>query len=152
VPRSISGTPKRRFEDAEDGGARGDPEVAPQRKLHPAGDRRAFDRGDHRLAKLEPRRAHRAERAVRLDRPRLALGDRLEIGPGAERSPRAGQHRDVRVGVGVEALKGLKQSPRGHKIDRVAPLGPLDRDHRHPTVGADGNGRCIPAFLFHGAL
>ena len=64
------------------------------------------------LSEPEPRRAHRTELAVRLDRPRLAFGDRLEIGPGAERAASAGQHRDVDVRVGVEALEGLEQSAR----------------------------------------
>ena len=138
------------IEEAEDRGARRNPEVAPQRELHPARDRGAFDRGDHRLAQPEPRRAHRTEVAVRLDGPPFAFGDRLEIGPGAERAPRAGQHRDVRVRVSVEALEGLEQGARGRKVDRVAPFGPLDRHDCHAPIGAGGN-RAV-ARLSHGAV
>ena len=127
-------------EDAKDRGARGDPEVAPKRELHPARDRGAFDRGDHRLSELEPRRAHRAEVAVRLDRPRLAFGERLEIGPGAERAPAPVSTATSAFGSASKRLEGVKQSARGRKVDRVAPFGPLDRHDRHALVGAGGNG------------
>ena len=47
-------------EHAEHRVACGDAQVAPARELEPAGDRVAFDRGDHRLGEQHARRAHRA--------------------------------------------------------------------------------------------
>ena len=111
------------IEDAEDGRARGDPQVAPQRELHAARDRGALDGGDHWLSELKTRRAHRSELAVRLETTRLAIGDRLKIGPGAEGVSRAGEHRHIGGRIGVEAFEGVKQGARGLKVNGVAPLG-----------------------------
>ena len=69
--------------DAERGVGGGDPQVAPQRQLEPAGDGRTLDRRDHRLAEAQPGRPHRA-RPVVADRAPVALGERLEVGAGAE--------------------------------------------------------------------
>ena len=57
VPRSTSGTPKRRQYTPSIGVAGGDPQVAPQRDLEAAGDGVALDGGDHRLA--EPQAGRR---------------------------------------------------------------------------------------------
>ena len=84
VPRSISGTPKRRLKMPNKAERAGDPEIAPERELRAAGDRRPLDRGDHRLSEAQPRRPHRTEVAVLFEPPRLARGQRLEVGPGAE--------------------------------------------------------------------
>ena len=140
------------IEDAEDGGARGDSEIAPQRELQTARDRGAFDGGDHGLSERKTRRAHRTELAVRGDRSRLAVGNRLEIGPGAEASARAGQHRHVGGRVGVEALEGVKQGARGRKVDGVAPLRTFDRHHRDAPVDAGRNGASCLDRLSHGPL
>ncbi len=127
--------------EAEISRARRDPHIAPERELHAARDRRPFDGGDRRLAERKPRRAHRPEVALGLDRARLAIGQSFQIGPGAKRAPGAGQHRDVRARVGVEPLEGVVERLRGHEIHRVAPLRTLDRHHGHALLGAYGNGR-----------
>jgi hypothetical protein len=116
----------------------------------PPCDRGTFDRGDHRLSKRETRRAHWTELAVRIDRPRFAVCNRLEIGPGAECAARARQYRNVGARVGVEAPESVKQSARGRKIDSVAPVGTFDRNHRHAPLSADGNGRSSVSRLLHG--
>ena len=108
----------------------------------------AFDGGDHRLCELEPRWAHRAKLAIRLDWLEIAFRQRLNIDAGAEGAAGAGQHRDSGPRIGVEALEGVQQRPRGLEIDGVAALGPLDRHHRHAPVGAHGNfrGHVVPSF------
>ena len=64
--------------------------------------------------------------------------ERLEVGAGAEGAARPGQDRDVEILVRVEPPEGVVERPRGREIDGVAPLGPLDRHHGHPALGADG--------------
>jgi hypothetical protein len=110
--------------DAEIGRLFHHPEIAPQRKLHAACDRRPGDRGDHRLVELEPAGAERpagdvaaigavglapgnikfAERVLGVQR-----GDELEVPAGAERPALAPEHRDGGLGIGVELEKGLGQ-------------------------------------------
>ena len=54
-------------EDAE-GGVLGDhAHVRPQRQFHAAGDRKAFDRGDHGLRQAQPARPHRRDGVVAAD-------------------------------------------------------------------------------------
>ena len=86
----------------------GDPQVAPQGQLEPAGHRRALDRRDHRLAEAQPRRTHRAGPVV-ADRPPVTVGERLEVGAGAEVPAGAGEHGDGRRVVGVERLERREQ-------------------------------------------
>ena len=83
-------------EHAEHGVLGRDAQVAPQRQLEPAGDGVAFDRRDRRLRQQHARDAQRtvAVSATRLPRP---LGDRLQVGAGAERAVGAGQHGDARA-------------------------------------------------------
>jgi hypothetical protein len=106
VPRSMSGTPKRRQYT---------PNVASRaatlRSHHsasssPARDGKAFDRGDHRLAEHEPRRAHRAVAA--LEAMAAMAGRRLlEVVAGAERATGTGQDRDMLRSIRVEAAEGI---------------------------------------------
>src|SRR5208337_1149433 len=132
--------------EAESGRARRYAKVAPQSELHSARDRRAFDRGDHRLAEFQPRRAHRPEIAGRFDRSDLALCERLEIRAGAKGAAGPGQDSDIKMVVRVEPPEGVVERLRGREIDGVAALGPLDRHDGRPALGADGYGR------FHGLV
>ena len=116
-------------EHAEHRVARGDAQVAPQRELEPARDRVALDRGDHGLRQQHPRRSHRAV-ALGLNAVAAVVADRLQVGAGAERAARAGEHRDVVRVVGVERAERVGELGRGRAIDRVAALGPVDRDDR----------------------
>ena len=82
-------------------------EIAPERQLHPAGHSSTVDRGDHRLAELEPGRTHGAERRRAIIDPEMQLaqpwisasGDGAEIKAGAKRLSGAGQDPYTRIRV-----------------------------------------------------
>jgi len=111
--------------------------VGPQRKLHPAGDRRTLDRSDDRLAKREPRRTHRAARhwaavggkfqgSVGLGivaGGNAADGKAFQVRSGAERAALTPEDGNVRRLVAVESDKRFIQRLRMFGIDGVARLG-----------------------------
>src|SRR5262249_60606320 len=70
-------------EHAEDGVARGDAHVAPQRQLEPAGNGVTLDGGDDGFVEQHARRAH-GPVAVRCGSVAPARRDRLEVGAGTE--------------------------------------------------------------------
>ena len=127
VPRSTSGTPKRRQYTPSTASDGGDAQVAPEGELEPAGDGRALDGGDHRLAEAQAGRSHRP-RSVVVDRPAVAGRQRLEVGAGAEGAAGAGEHGDGDSVVGVERGEGVEQLGGGRGVDGVAPRRPVDRD------------------------
>ncbi len=56
---------------------------------------------------------------------------RLEVGAGAEGlAAGAGEDEHARTLVGLEFLQPLPERLRRGSVDRVAPLGPVDRQHR----------------------
>ena len=117
VPPSISGTPQRRQNTPEHRVLLGHAQIAPQRQLQPAGHGVAGDRGDHRLGQPHPGRAHRPV-AVVVDAVAGRGPDGLQVGAGAERAARAVEHRDRRVGVGVERAEGVGQRGGGRRRRR----------------------------------
>ena len=143
--------PEPAAEDAE-GGVLGDhAHVGPQRQLHAAGHRKAFHRRDHRLCQSQPARPHRRDRIVAADLALLvgiARRHRLEVGAGAEIAAGAGEHRDRRLGVGVEGQEGIEQFSRGGAVDGVAAMRPIDGDDGHRSVAFDEH--CVG--LGHAAL
>ena len=115
------------------------PQVAPERELDPTGHGEALHGGDDRLAQGQAGRPHRP-RAVVGDGPAVPLGDRLEVGAGAEGPGRSGQHGHRALVVAVEGQEGLPQLIGADAVDGVAALGPVDRDHGHGTVVLDQQG------------
>ena len=101
-------------------------QVAPQRKLHAAGHRMTFDRRDHRLRQMHAGRTHRSV-AMKAHAVALALGQCLQVGTGAKAVALALQDRNERLVVGLEAAKRIGQLGGRRRIDRIAPLGPMDR-------------------------
>jgi hypothetical protein len=132
VPRSISGTPKRR-QYTPSGVARCHPEIAPQRELQAARDGVTFDRGDHRLAEHEPCRSHRAVAAF-LAVAAMAGRRLLQVVAGAEGAIGTGQDRDVLRDIAIEAAKGVGECVGRRRIDGVACGRAVDRDDRHGAV------------------
>ena len=138
VPPSISGTPQRRSGKPSVESSRGDPQVAPQRQLEPAGQAPAGDRGDRRLRRDH---AREAERAARVVQARAEALDRLQVGAGAERhAAGAGEDQHARVVVGLEAVVGVGDQLGGGPVDRVAPLLAVDRDERRGAAALVGHG------------
>ena len=127
---------------AERGVGRGDAQVAPQRQLEPASDRRALDGGDDGLAEPQPGRPHRAGAGL-ADGRRSPSASAFRSAPAQKHPPAAGEHGDARRLVGVERLEGVEEQGRGHRIDGVAPLGTVDRRRRAPgRRPSPARGRC----------
>ena len=60
----------------------------------------------------------------------------LQIGPRAERLvARAGQHHDACVGIARQPLEAGEQVFAERRVQRVPPLGPVDRHRDDVTVG-----------------
>ena len=126
-----------RLERAELRPLGGDPDVARQRQLEPAGQRPAVDGGDRRLgdpvqAAREPAEAGRD--VVAHPARRRLLDDRrdvgLEVGAGAEGVAGAGEDRDVDRVVVAEVLPGRPEQLVQLGVDRVLGLGPVDASGR----------------------
>ena len=115
--------PEAAAEDPEDGVLGGHPQVAPQGQLETAGHGVALDGGDHRLGEGHPGRAH-GPRAVVGDRAAVAVGQGLQVGPGAEGAAGPGEDGDRGRAVGLEGVEGLPQGGRRWRCRRrCAPPG-----------------------------
>jgi hypothetical protein len=126
-------------------------EVAGQRQLEPAGDRDAVDRADERLA-------------VRWERALLLLGQHqvggvitpgtqlLEVDPGREGGVGAGEDHHVDLGVGLEAGDGERQLALHLAVERVAGMGPVDRDGGDPVLDVDQHDIGVVGDGSHGRL
>ena len=113
------------LEETEGRLGRGDAQVAPERQLDSAGEAPAVDRGDRRLGRGEAGRAHRPVRVVDVE------VHRLQVGAGAEGlAAGAGEDEDAGALVGLEVGQALPERRRRRRVDRVAPLGPVDRQDR----------------------
>lgn len=115
---------------------RGDEEVAAERHLQAAGERRAVDRGDDRGA-------HVGGRGDTTLRPKLlevsqpvALG-LLEIHAGAERRVGAGQDHDADVVVGIGPRQRVVEGADQVATQRIAGTGPVHGQHAHRAVVGD---------------
>ena len=131
--------PEAAAEDAEDGVLGGDAQVAPQRQLDPAGDGVALDRRDDGLGERETGGAHGPGSLVG-DGPAVALGHRLEVGAGAERTLGPGEDGDGLPVVGVEGQEGLAQLVGADAVDGVAALGAVDGDDGDRAFPLDEQG------------
>ncbi len=103
----------------------GDDQVAGQRDLHPARHGEPLDRCDQRLARTLLRDAREA---LLGEERQLALHEGLEVHAGAERPARAGEDPEPQLVGRVEVLYGICEALGHGAIDRVAGLGPVDRD------------------------
>ena len=91
-------------------------------------DRRAVDRGDHRLLRLEDaQRDEAAAVAVLGERRPLAVVEGVaaagEVGAGAEGAPRAGHDDDAHGVVGVGPVERVEQLVHHRRGERVQLLG-----------------------------
>src|SRR5205085_289713 len=105
----------------------------------PAG---AFERGaavgEHGLLRERGQALGVLERALEVtavgyylvDEPHLERLRRGDDPPGQDHVHRATEAEDARVVVGLEALECLGQQRGGRSVDRVAPLGAVDRHDR----------------------
>ena len=120
-----------------------DEEVAGERELESAGDARAVDRADHRLAHLPERGEGRDRRVIGATHEvGRVLPELAQIQSGAERGIGAGEDHDVDVGVTV----GGGQRGPGLALERdaqcVTGLGPVERDGANPVNGVDQHELC----------
>ncbi len=139
MPPSTSGTPQRRQYTPNTASVAATRRSHHSRELEPSGHRVALDRGDHRLVEQHPRRPHGSVAVVGHRVPR-AVPHRPQVGAGTERPGGAGQHRDGPVVVAREGSEGVGQRDSGGSVDRVAALGPVDRDDRDGPVVLDAHG------------
>jgi hypothetical protein len=120
--------------EPEAGLRRGDAHVAQQGEREAAGDRRSVHVRDERLR--EP--GHRAERPrARLEQPlpvRPVAAELGDVHPRAERAPGAGEQRAVDRVVGGERVERAGQREAQLDRERVAPLGPVEREDRERAV------------------
>ena len=125
VPRSQSGTPKRRSNTPKIGILGAHPQVAPQGQLDAAGYGEPLHGGDHRFGEREAGRAHRPGALVE-DGSAIAFGERLEVRSGTERAFGTGQDGDGPALVLLELEKGGEELCGAEAVDGIAPLGPRD--------------------------
>ncbi len=116
--------------------SRGNAQVAGEGEREPAAERRAVHCGkddlrrrpdvDHQVGEVAL--AGLAGREVRV-RPRG--GDRapvLQVEPGAERAPRAGEHDHLAAVVGGDAVEGVVQLPDKAEVDGVETVRAVETD------------------------
>lgn len=139
VPRSISGTPKRRQNTPEDGIAGGYAEIAPQGQFQSARNRIAFHRRQDRFRQQHARGSHWSVTLL-AHTIAAALGERLEIGARAERASRTGKNRNPQFRVPVEPLKGLHQRFGSGGIYGIARCRTVDGHHRGLFADLEQNG------------
>ena len=126
----------------------GDEEVARERELETTRDRDTVDRADQQLrarrqraARREPAlvvaAAHVGEALARSGcraRPEL-----LEVDTRTERRIGSGEDHHVDGVVGLARIDRLRQLPAHRAIQRVAGVGPIQRDRCHPIHDVDGH-------------
>ena len=71
-------------------------------------------------------------------------GERFEVHPRAETFTGAGEYADRNRGVAIELLERLRDRLGGFQVDRVARLGPVERDHQNAVtaLAEHGSGHC----------
>ena len=122
-------------EHAEHRVARGDPQVAPDRELEPAGDRVALDRGDHRLRRAACASGPSDRRRRRCTRVAASFADRLQVGARAERAVRAGEDRDAASSSASNARNASASSAAVGRSTALRACGPVDgHDRDRPVV------------------
>lgn len=139
-------------EYTEHGVTRGHPEITKQRELQPARDGVTFDGGDCRLAKSKTTETHRAVAGFfpRRGLPRVVetkdargIGNRFQVGTGAERSAAARDDGNRERVIAVEATQGRGELGSRFAIDGVACLlPPIERDDRDGSLGFEEHDVC----------
>src|SRR5215471_2926699 len=131
--------PPARLGDAEPRALAGHPDVGGLEDLGAARDGRPLDGGDQRLgqpAPLEQRLDHRGVPVPGAIRGVLVVHG-LQVGPGAERAARAGQHADPDPGIGVHLVPGLAHQGHHRAAEGVARPGPVHRDDQDVPPALD---------------
>ena len=113
-----------------------EPDVALQGQRQAQPDGVAVDGGDHRLGQCPCRHvdAGRTETGPRFGEGLLTAA---EVGAGAERRRRAGQHDHPHRVVAVAGAVGVGQLVAHPVADRVALLWPVERDGGHAAVDVE---------------
>src|SRR5581483_6949225 len=75
-----------------------------------------------------------AGKAAALDVWPLAGHERLQVHAGAEPLAAAGEHAHAEARVGVELVERGGDPVRHRSVDRVALVGPVDRDQEDPSA------------------
>ena len=118
-------------------------QVAGDGELRAGSERRAVDGGDRRDRQLAEPAQHAAQRGGE-----LALLDAGEVGTGAERRRRAGEHEHPRVG---RLALGVEQAEQRGVVDGVAPLRPVERDDEDARATVDAAVVAVPRHPYHAA-
>ena len=143
VPRSTSGTPKRRQytpSDASTAATRRSHHSASSRPPATAGPSIAAMTGFDSAAGSGPSDPDRR----RDTGPPITVGERLEVGAGAEVATRTGEHGDGQRLVGVEVDERVEQRRGGDGVDGVAPFRAIDGDdaNRPSSSSSTRTSRC----------
>ena len=120
---------------------RADEEVAVERDLEAARDRNAVDRADQRLdvrwKRTAERRAAVADRGEALTLLHLAAAELLQVDARTERRIAAGEDHHVDRVVVVATRDGGGQGAPHSSVQRVALVGPVQRDGGDPIGDVD---------------
>ena len=157
VPRSISGTPKRRQKTpkvASSATTRMSAHNASSMPPATAKPSTAAITGFDSRSRLGPIGAIESWPPISRFLFGIARCHRLEVGAGAEIAAGAGEHRDRGLGIGIEGAKRVEQLARGRAIDGVAAMRTIDGDDGHGPIAFDKDGigfghvLCSPAVMF----
>ena len=119
-------------------------QIARERDRHPGAGRRARQRGDRRLREVEQPQRQRLLAVLQLAhrvferRPRSVGRCALppppmpgHVAAGTERAPGAGDHHAAHGGIRLDGQQHLPQRRRQFVRQRVALVGPIQRDRRN---------------------
>src|SRR5581483_9678118 len=108
----------------------GDYNVGGERELEAAGDRIAIDRGDDRL--FHPL-DHRDEGRAALFADSFDA-QFVEVEPGAERAPGAGDDHHADLRIGAQLLHRAAETSTQLAVERVELFGAVERDGRNTVI------------------
>ena len=108
-------------------------------ELAAAAERKARDRGDHRLARVRGRVP--VGREVAHERVDVGLVRHLlDVGAGGERLLRAGDQDAADAVVGIEGGDRLRQLGISARVERIERLRPVEPDDADAALGFDDDG------------
>ena len=147
--------------------------VAPQRQLHPTGDCRAADGGNHRFGQQQPRRPHGPQRRASgrglelrgRQRVKVKVGQHagatllprharagLEVPAGTKMPMRAMKNGHLGIGIVLKSKEGRVQIPGSLAVHRIAHVRPRQGDDGDRALSAAAHCRGVRVVLGHGLL
>ena len=133
---------ERGFGEAEHRALAGDRDVGHAGEAEAAAHHRAFEHRHHRERRARERDAELAERRVDLDdglgvgrQPHARAGHVLDVGAGREVAAGAAEHDDAGAAVTFGRGQRLAKFQHHRHRQRVAHLGPVQRDRQHAAFG-----------------